>query len=167
MTEQARSEILRHRQNRGDRIECVYLTCFRPEFSSLATVLQYSGIHMLHADSLDEADFILTVTGAGVFLCDVTFPDGAWRDALYMAAQTHRHTASLIVAEPVDKPFLSDAFARGACAVLWKPFDFMQAIDRIRTLDQAAHDRTTWLALTKSPAASKSPQSSLGLPSTV
>ncbi len=141
----------------SDRIECVYLTCFCSEFAFLATVLQYSGIRMLHADSLDEADFLLTVTGAGTFLCDVTFADGTWRDALYMAAQTHRHTASLIVAEPVDKPFLSDAFTRGACAVLWKPFNFTQAIDRIRTLDQAAQDRAAWLALATSPAVSKHP----------
>ncbi len=153
MTEQGRH---------SDRIECVYLTCFRSEFAFLATVLQYSGIRMLHADSLDEADFLLTVTGAGTFLCDVTFADGTWRDALDMAAQTHRRTASLIVAEPVDKPFLSDAFTRGACAVLWKPFDFIQAIDRIRTLDQAAQDRAAWLALTMSalttsPAVSKHP----------
>jgi DNA-binding NtrC family response regulator len=133
-------------EQQSDRIECVYLTCFRSEFSLLATVLQYSRIRMMRADSLDEADFMLTVTGAGTFLCDVTFADGTWRDALYMAAQTHHHTASLIVADPVDEPFLADAFTRGACAVLWKPFDFMQTIDRIRTLDQAAQDRVAWLA---------------------
>src|SRR5581483_11862897 len=68
-----------------DRIHCVYLTCFRPEFSSLAIVLQYSGIQVQQAESLEEADFLLTVTGATVFLTDVALPDGDWRDALRMA----------------------------------------------------------------------------------
>ena len=125
----------------GDRIECVYLTCFRAEFSSLAIVMQYSGVRLLQAESLDEADFILTVTGARVFLTDVTFPDGSWRDALYMASETHPHAASLIAAEPVDRPFLADAAACGACGVLWKPFDFSEAGNLIRTADQASRDR--------------------------
>ena len=127
------------------RIECVYLTCFRSEFSFLATTLNYSRVRMLRAESLDEADFLLTVTGATAFLSDTTFLDGTWRDALDMAAEFHPLAASLIVADPVDWQFLSDAYTRGACGVLWKPVDFIQALERIRAADQAARDRATWI----------------------
>ena len=141
MTEQSQHEVVFPPELAGDRIECVYLTCFRPEFTSLAIVMQYSSVRMLQAESLDEADFILTVTGAGVFLTDVTFPDGNWRDALRMAAEMHPHAASLIAAEPVDAPYLTGAGELGACGVLWKPFDFAEAIRLIRTADQASQDR--------------------------
>jgi len=44
---------------------------------------------MHRAETLDEADFLLTVTGATAFVSDVTFPDGTWRDALAMVAEVH------------------------------------------------------------------------------
>jgi DNA-binding NtrC family response regulator len=146
MTGHERHSVYREPELPGGRIECVFLTCFRPEFSSLATILQYSGVRMLRADSLDEADFLLTVTGGTAFLSDVTFPEGTWRDALHMAAEMHPRVPSLIVADPVDWPFLSDAFERGACGVLWKPFDSTQALEMILVLHQAARDRAVWLA---------------------
>jgi DNA-binding NtrC family response regulator len=126
---------------RPERIECVFLTCFRSDYSFLATVLQYSAIRMHRAETLDEADFLLTVTGATAFLSDVTFPDGTWRDALAMVAEVHPLTPALVVAEPVDSQFLPDVYRRGACGVLWKPIDFIQALGMIRTADQAARDR--------------------------
>jgi DNA-binding NtrC family response regulator len=126
---------------RPERIECVFLTCFRSDYSFLASVLQYSGIRMHRAETLDEADFLLTVTSGTAFLSDVTFPDGTWRDALAMLAEVHPLTPALVVADPVDWQFLTDAYSRGACGVLWKPIDFIQAIQMIRTADQAAHDR--------------------------
>lgn len=128
------------------RIECVYLTCFRSEFSFLATTLHFSRVRMFRAESLDEADFLLTVTSATAFLSDTTFLDGTWRDALEMATELHPLAASLIVADPVDWQFLSDAYTRGACGVLWKPVDFIEAIERVRAADQAARDRAVWLA---------------------
>ncbi len=146
MTEHEQYDILRDRRPQRERIGCVFLTCIRSDFSFLATTLRYSGIRMLRAESLDEADFMLTVTGGSVFLSDITFPDGTWRDALYMASEMHPRAASLIVADPVDHPFLSDAYARGACGVIWKPFDFSQAIEMIRAIDQAVRDRAIWLA---------------------
>ena len=126
---------------RPERIECVFLTCFRSDYSFLATVLQYSGIRMHRADTLHEADFLLTVTGGTALLSDVTFPDGTWRDALAMVAEVHPLTPALVVAEPVDSQFLPDVYRRGACGVLWKPIDFIQALGMIRTADQAARDR--------------------------
>jgi DNA-binding NtrC family response regulator len=123
------------------RIECVYLTCFRPEFSFLSMVLRYSGIYLHQADGVDEADFLLTVTGSTVFLSDVAFPDGTWRDALEMAAKRHPLAPAMIVADRVDQPFLADAMERGACAILWKPWDYIRAIERIQAANQASKDR--------------------------
>jgi len=127
------------------RMECVFLTCFRSEFSVLATTLHYSGVRVLRAGSLDEADFLLTVTGATALLSDVTFLDGDWRDAMRMLAQLHPLVPFLIVADPVDSPYLEDAYARGACGVLWKPFDFTLVIQMIRTVGQAARERAIWV----------------------
>ena len=128
-------------RHRGDGIDCVFLTCFRSEFSILATVLQYSRIRLHRAETLAEADFLLTVTGSTVLVSDILFLDGAWQDALEMAADLHPLIACLLAAEPVDGPCLAEAGSRGACAILWKPIDFIGAIDRIRTADQAARDR--------------------------
>ena len=125
----------------GDAIECVFLTCFRAEFSVLAIVLRYSGIRMLRAETLDEADFLLTATAATVLMSDVQFLDGSWRDALRMAVEVHPCVATLIAADPVDSPFLFDACSRGACGTLWKPADFGAAVGLIRTADQASRDR--------------------------
>jgi DNA-binding NarL/FixJ family response regulator len=152
MTQHYEHELARSPEVAADRIECVYLTCFRPEFSCLAIVTQYSRVRMVQAESLDEADFVLTVTGARVLLTDVSFPDGSWREALYMAAEMHPHAASVIVADPVDRPYLGDAYMRGACGVLWKPIDFAEAIRLIRTVDQASRDRGIWLAETEAGA---------------
>jgi DNA-binding NtrC family response regulator len=125
------------------RIHCVFLTCFPSDFSFLATVLYYSRIRMDRADTLDQADFLLTVTPSTVLLSDMTFLDGSWRDALRMASEVHPHVAALVVADPVDRPFLSDsdAYASGACGILWKPLAIDQAIDLIRTADEAAKNR--------------------------
>lgn len=127
-------------------VECVFLTCFRAEFAALARVLHYSGLRLERAESVDEADFLLTVTGATVLVSDVTFPDGTWREALHMATEIHPLVAPSIAAEPVDWPFLADAYERGACDVLWKPIHLLQAIHTIESLDQAARERSLWAA---------------------
>ena len=130
----------------AERIDCVFLTCFAAEFSTLARVLQFSGIYAHRAERLQEADFYLTVTGSTVLMTDVAFLDGNWRDALEMAAATHPLTASLVAAERVDWPFLTDAYGLGACGVLWKPMEFSAAAGEIRKLNQAARDRAAWAA---------------------
>jgi DNA-binding NtrC family response regulator len=119
----------------------VFLTCFNSEFSFLALVLQYSGIRLHRADTLDAADFLLLVTSATAFLTDVAFLDGSWKDALLMAAGTHPQTPAFIVADEVDAPCLKEAYERGACGVLWKPLDIPGVIEAIRTAHQAAQDR--------------------------
>lgn len=126
---------------RPDRIGCVFLTCIRRDFSFLATILQYDGIRMHQAQTLDEADFLLTVTAGTVLLSDVRFLDGSWRDALLMASAVHPHVASMVVLEEGEHLSLSEAYSVGACAVLRKPIVFDQAIERIRVLDEAARDR--------------------------
>ena len=133
---------------RPEHIDCVFLTGFRSDYSFLASVLQYSGVRLHRAETLEEADFLLTVTGGTVFLSDLTFPEGTWRDALAMVAEVHPLTPALVVAEPVDRQYLRDAYPRGACGVLWKPIDFTEAIRMIRTADQAAHDRAFFRAET-------------------
>jgi CheY-like chemotaxis protein len=126
---------------RPERIDCVFLTCFRADYSFLASVLQYSGVRMHRAETPEEADFLLTVTGATVLVSDVTFPTGTWRDALAMLAEVHPLIPALVAAEPVDRQYLRDVYTRGACGVLWKPIDFGEVIRMIRTADQAARDR--------------------------
>ena len=129
---------------RRERIDCVFLTCFRSDYSFLASVLQYSGVRMHQAETLEQADFLLTANSGTVLLSDLTFPDGTWRDALAMLAEVHPLTPGLVVAEPVDRQYLRDVYLRGAYGVLWKPIDFTEAIRTIRTADQAARDRALY-----------------------
>jgi len=127
-------------------IDCVFLTCFHSEFSFLALVLKYSGIRLHRADTLEEADFLLAVTGATAFLTDVAFLDGSWCDALRMLSSSHPLVPPMVVADPADTPFLSDIYTYGACGVLWKPFDTTCLIEVIRTAHQAARDRALLLS---------------------
>jgi DNA-binding NtrC family response regulator len=125
----------------GEVIEAVFLTCFRTEFSLLATVLQYSRIRAHRAETLEEADFLLTASGGTVLVSDLTFLDGTWRDALGMAADTHPLTGCLLLAERTDCPAAGELYKLGGCGALLKPVDCMEAIRLIRTVDQAARDR--------------------------
>jgi DNA-binding NarL/FixJ family response regulator len=126
-------------------IDCVFLTCFASEFSFLALVLQYSYIRLHRAETLEQANFLLLVTGATALLTDVTFLDGTWCDALRMSSENYPRVPTLVVADPADHPFLTDVYARGACGVLWKPVDMLDAIEMIRTIHQAALDRQALL----------------------
>ena len=146
MVEREQRVVLRSPELQRGRIECVYLTSLVSESSFLTSVLLHSGVRLHGARSLDEADFLLTVTGATVFLTDVTFFEGCWRDAADMAAQTHPLVAAVVVAEVVDKPFLEGIYDRGVIGVLWRPFDFAREIRMIHTADQAARERAAWLA---------------------
>ena len=134
------------RMRRTDKIDCVFLTCNRSDFSFLAIVLQYSCIRMHQARTLEEADFLLTVTEGTVLLSDVKFLDGYWLDALGMISALHPHVASMVVSEEAEHPSLSEAYSVGACAVLRKPIVLDQAIEWIRVLDEAARNRAVLLA---------------------
>jgi DNA-binding NtrC family response regulator len=128
---------------RRARIECLYLTCFQSDFFFLATVLQYSRIRLHRAETVEDADFLLTVSGCTVLLSDVVFLDGSWLDALQMVADLHPFVAALVVADPVDHPFLIDAYSRGACGVIWKPIDVSEAIHLIHAAHEASIDRSS------------------------
>jgi DNA-binding NtrC family response regulator len=122
-------------------IDCVVLTSFDSEFSFLRNVFRPSGIRMHHAESLEKADFLLTVTESTVLLADVTFADGSWQSALALISDNFPLVTMLVIADRVDRPFLQDLFARGACGVLWKPFDFESARKRIRAVHEASKER--------------------------
>jgi DNA-binding NtrC family response regulator len=117
-------------------IDCVVLSSFRSEFTFLQNVYRLTGIRMRHAESLDEADFLLTVTESTVLLADIVFADGSWQSALSLLRERHPLVTMLVVADPVDSPFLRDLYDRGACGVIWKPFDF----DAVRMLIRAVHE---------------------------
>lgn len=122
-------------------IDVVYLTCFDAEFTTMALVLQYSGIRVRRADTLEKADFLLTVTGSTVLLTDFLFLDGDWRDALRMAAGLHPVVGCAVAVDPLDSHTIADLYDLGGCGALWKPVEFPRAAELIRTVDQAARDR--------------------------
>jgi FixJ family two-component response regulator len=124
-------------------IDCVFLTCFDSDFHFHANVLLGS-IRMHRAETLEQADFLLTVTGGTVLLTDVSFLDGFWDEAADMLAQFHPLVAFLVIADEVDRQFVSEAPNRGACGVLWKPVDFVQVGRSIRTAHEITGERTIW-----------------------
>ena len=62
-----------------------------------------------------------------------------------MTSALHPHVAALVAAEPVDRPFLldADAYASGACGILWKPLMTNRTIDLIHAADEAARCRAS------------------------
>jgi DNA-binding NarL/FixJ family response regulator len=96
---------------------------------------------MHHAESLDQADFLLTVTESTVLVSDVVFADGFWHDALSLLSDNHPLLTMLVIADPVDEPFLRDLFDRGACGVIWKPFEFETVGRLIRAVHEASKER--------------------------
>jgi AmiR/NasT family two-component response regulator len=96
---------------------------------------------MHHAESVDQADFLLTVTESTVLLSDVIFVDGFWRRALSVLGDSHPLVTMLVIADPVDRPFLRDLFNRGACGIVWKPFQFEEVRRLIRVVHEASRER--------------------------
>ena len=132
---------VRKRQQTDLCINCVVLTSFRSEFTFLRNVFGRTGIRMHHAESLDQADFLLTVTESTVLLSDVMFVDGFWQRALSVLGDSHPLVTMLIIADPVDRPFLRDLFKRGACGIVWKPFQFEEVRRLIRVVHEASKER--------------------------
>lgn len=122
-------------------IDCVCLTCFESSFLFFASLLRSTRIRLHRAETLSEAGFLLTVTGATVLLTDIVFLDGSWRDAVELLAGFHPRVEPVVIAEPIDAPFVSDALERGACAVIWKPFDFTCLRRLIQAADEASANR--------------------------
>jgi len=122
-------------------IDCVVLSSFRSEFTFLRNVFSLTGIRMHHAESLGQTDLLLTVSDSTVLLVDVVFADGTWERALSLLRERHPLVTALVVADPADRPFLNDLFGRGACGVIWKPFDFDATRRAIRTVHEASRER--------------------------
>jgi DNA-binding NtrC family response regulator len=129
---------------RGFRVDCVFLSCFASECQFFRNVLCCDGIRLHVADTLETADFLLTVTGSSVLISDVVFLDGSWRDALALVARVHPHAGFLVVADQVDRSFVSDAPDCGALGVLWKPFTIEDLRRWIQTAHEAAGERLLW-----------------------
>jgi len=122
-------------------IKCVVLSSFRADFTYLRNVYRLTGIRMHHAESLDEADFLLMVTESTVLIVDAAFADGSWQTALTLLSDRYPLVATLVIANPADRPFLKDLFSRGACGVIWKPFQFGTVRRMIRAVHGASKER--------------------------
>jgi DNA-binding NtrC family response regulator len=126
-------------------IDCVVLSSFEGESSFLRNVFRTAGIRVHHAESISEADFLLTVTGSTVLLSDVIFAGGYWQCALDVLCRAHPLVTTLIIADPVDREFLGDVFSRGACGVIWKPFQFHSVTKLLRAAHDASRERKALL----------------------
>jgi DNA-binding NtrC family response regulator len=122
-------------------VNCVILSSSRSEYTFLRNVFRLAGLRFHHAESLEQADVLLTTTGSTVLLADVLFENGSWRGAPGMLSKRHPFVPMLVIADPADCPFLKDLFDRGACGVVWKPFEFEIIRRQIRTLHEA---RRAW-----------------------
>ena len=129
-------------ETQNPTIECVVLTAFDGEFAFLRNIFRFAGIRMHRADCLEQADFLLMTTCATVILSDLALADCSWRAALERIRKYHPLVAALLVADPVDVPFVQDAFTRGACGVLWKPIELDAGARMIRIADEASRERT-------------------------
>lgn len=118
--------------------DCVFLTCFAFEFEFVATLLRYSGIKLHRAETLDEADFLLTVTGARVLLCDVLFGDGDWSDCVEMLRHVHTGVTLILVAAEVDRARLDAGALKRVRSVFWKPLRVRELRDLIGEVRRAA-----------------------------
>ena len=132
-----------HSEERSARgqLHCVFITCFSHDVEFLQRLLLYSEIRLHRAETLDEADFLLTVTGSKVLISDTVFLDGSWEDALDMLLRVHPRSSFLVAADPIDLEFVGDAIDRGACAILWKPLDLAELMRLVRTVHEAAMER--------------------------
>lgn len=133
------------RDKRASHGDCVVLTAFDSEFSFFRNTLGMAGIRLHHAKTLEQADFLLTVTDTTVVLSDVAAFDCSWRDALDLVNNRHPLATMLVVADDVDEPFLQDAFCLGLCGIVWKPIQFDAAIKLIRTAQEASRERRAWM----------------------
>lgn len=125
-----------------DSIHCVVLTLFDGEFDFLKSVLRFAGMYMHRAESLEQADFLLMVTESTVLLSDVALADCSWRSVAQRLNSFHPLVPMLLIADPVDEPFVQDAYSLGVCGVLWKPIQFDAATRLIRTVAEASRERS-------------------------
>lgn len=123
-------------------IDCVVLTSFESEFTFLKSVFRFAGFRMHHAENLEQADFLLIATEATVLLSDVVAADCSWQDVSERLSDYHPLVALLLIADPVDEPFVQDVYTLGGCGVLWKPVQFDLGVKLIRVADEASRERS-------------------------
>ena len=124
--------------------ECVYLTSSEYDFRNASLSLGAAGILLHRAAILEQAEFLLGVTGAGVLLSELEFLDGNWRDAKGMLSQCHPEAALLVSVSQADERILTEVLERGGHGVILKPFraDDLRctlATAQIRAKSGAAH----------------------------
>jgi DNA-binding NtrC family response regulator len=128
-------------QSAPSRIDVVLLTAFDDEFTFLKNVLGFAAIRVHRADCIEQADFLLLVTEASVLLSDVAMVDCSWRCALHLIRKRYPLVSPIVIADPIDYPFLHDAFRLGSCGVLWKPIEFGLATRMIWAAREASMER--------------------------
>jgi len=116
-------------------IDCVFLTCMAEDFALFGGLLRVSGIRMHHADTVETADFLLTVTEATVLLSDPLFLDGGWEIAANMIDSYHPSVALLLTVDEGDQYFGDVAARRGVYDVITRPI----RLTRLRQSIQGAH----------------------------
>ena len=134
-------------------VNCVVLISLRSEFSFLRNIFGLAGLRMHHRKCLQEADFLLTVTYSTVLLSDVRFDGGSWQNAALLLKERHPLVPLLVIADRAEWRYLMDLYDRGACGVIWKPFDFQTTRKQIRTLHEAFKERLAWTSETAREAA--------------
>jgi len=121
--------------SRKSGIDCVFLTCLDSDFAVFHGLLRSSRIRMHRARTMDEADFLLTVTEATVLLSETVFLDGTWIDAARMLANVHPSVRLLVMMDTIETACSADALRRGAFTVVCKPI----RLNDLRRAIQAAH----------------------------
>jgi DNA-binding NarL/FixJ family response regulator len=119
-------------------IDCVFLTCFNSEFQVFSILLGHSGVRMHCADTLEQADFLLAVTGAKVLLSDAVFLDGTWYEAAEMLADVHSSVTLVVVLDELEKTFWADCLNRGGYDLTPKPLRLNKLHQAIRNAHHSA-----------------------------
>jgi DNA-binding NarL/FixJ family response regulator len=116
-------------------VHCVFLTCFDYYFEVFSGLLRHANIRMHLAATLEQADFLLTVTDATVLLCDTAFLDGTWDKAAGMLADVHPNVALVVMMDELDKSLRGPALDHGVCHLVSKPL----RMSELRQAIQLAH----------------------------
>ena len=125
------------RESRETGIRCVFLTCFDADFRIFAQLLRFGGIRMYRADTIGEADFLLTVTESRVFLCDTVFLDGTCVLAAEMIRTVHPTVGFVLVSADADDACWDEAL-RLSILTVRRPL----RMDELRHAIRRAHEIT-------------------------
>src|SRR5579859_4757709 len=122
----------------GSGIDCVFLTCFAADFQVFAALLRFSGIRLHRAETIDQADFLLTVTEATVLVSDTLFLDGTWEQAADMIGNVHPRVTLVVVADERDDEL------HGSSEIVSKPLRMGELRHAIRSAHQEACAEAVW-----------------------